>query len=234
MSEIPNPPPLRTIPISHGHTLERLRLLGWTPRTVYDIGAFQGLWSKRVHQIFPDSEVIQFEANPANQPALMRKGLRHFIVALGARDNEERVFFTPKTVVATGASLYRENTSFYEDQNLITYKVLTRRLDSLSAEQQLPPAQLIKIDVQGAELDVIAGAAETMKGCDALILETSLLNYNKGAPLFGEVVSAVTKLGFACVDLCEVHQLLGVVIQLDLLFVRKPLYQRFYAASGLL
>ncbi len=219
--------------ISHENSLGKLRALGWEPRTIYDIGAFQGVWSDRVRRIFPDSEIIQFEANAENAPALAHRGFRHFLTALAAEDNDTRIFFAAKNAVATGNSLYRENTAFYAGENLILRQVVTRRLDSLVAEHKLNPAQLIKIDVQGAELEVIAGAAAAMASCEALIVEASLLAYNEGAPLFGDVVSVLTQLGFKCVDLSEIAMQAGMILQLDLLFVREPLYQKLHAAAGL-
>ena len=69
-----------------------------------------------------------------------------------------------------------------------------------------------------------------------MIIETSILPYNKGAPLFAEVVSAVDKLGFKCVDVC--HKLRrgppNALTQIDLLFVRDALYQRYCTAAKLI
>jgi FkbM family methyltransferase len=220
---------------SHATALARLRQMGFAPGSVYDIGAFHGQWSKDATRIFPGANFVQFEANADNEAALAGSGQQFFITALAATDGEERAFYSPKQVIATGASLYRENTGFYADENLVTRKAVTARLDTLAAAHKLEPAQLIKIDVQGAELDVLAGAQETMKHCEALIVETSLLNYNKGAPLFGEVVAAVDRLGLTCVDICEINRIgPGMILQIDLLFVRDTLYQKYYAAAGLL
>lgn len=220
---------------SHLTALERLRSLGWQPRTVYDIGAFHGQWSFEARRVFPEAEYVLFEANIDNEAQLRTGGWRYFIVALAAEDGSQRPFFVPKHAIATGASLYRENTEFYRDANLLTRTAATARLDTLVAAQRINPANLIKIDVQGSELEVLAGARDAVGRCDALILETSFLNYNKGAPLFGDVVSAVNQLGFKCVDICEIHPIAsGVIVQIDLLFVRNDLYQRYYSAAGLL
>ena len=96
------------------------------------------------------------------------------------------------------------------------------------------PADLIKIDVQGAELDVIAGAKTALSRCEALIIELSLASYNKDAPLIGETLPAITQLGFRCVDICELHRApAGNVLQADFLFVKPALFAAIGKASGL-
>ena len=65
--------------------LKNLRASGFIPRTIYDIGAFQGQWSREAGRVFKAAEIIQFEANSDNAPNLRQNGRRFFIVALAAR-----------------------------------------------------------------------------------------------------------------------------------------------------
>ena len=110
----------------------------------------------------------------------------------------------------------------------------TRRLDALAREMQLPPPDLIKLDVQGAELDVLAGAGDLLRNCSALIAELSFLSYNEGSPLIAEVIAGIARYGFRSVDICEVHKTrIGSVLQMDILFVSNALFERFRAAAGL-
>lgn len=221
-------------PLSHTTALHRLCHMGWQPNVVYDIGAFRGNWSRSVKAIFPTSEFVLFEANEDNELYLKNSGFRYFMGALAAKDDDERVFYTQHNTVATGASLYRENTSFYADENLVVRKIKTMRLDSIIVRNKLSYPNLIKIDVQGAELDVLAGAESALEFCEVLIVELSLLNYNKDAPLFDDVVKAVSRLGLKCVDICEIHRVgRGFLLQMDLLFVRPSLYEKYHSAAGL-
>jgi hypothetical protein len=99
-------PPHSPEAISHAATLQRLRLLGWRPSTVYDIGAFQGQWLKDASRIFPMAEFLLFDANPDNEAQLTRSGYRYIIAAVSAGDEEERTLFTTKIAnCGTGASL---------------------------------------------------------------------------------------------------------------------------------
>ena len=172
--------------------------------------------------MFPEAAFVLFEANADNAAHL--SPLRHFTVALSAQDGEKSLFL-PREGDATGTSLYRENSAHYDAGNLIVRNVATARLDTLVAAERLPPADLIKIDVQGAELDVIAGAKTALSRCEALIAELSLASYNKDAPLIGETLPAITQLGFRCVDICELHRAgAGNVLQADFLFVKPTLF----------
>ncbi len=78
----------------------------------------------------------------------------------------------------------------------------------------------------------MAGGSLALQGAAALIVEVSLIDYNKQAPLIAEVLAGVERAGFRCADLCEVHRNNSFVLQLDLLFVRPPLFAKYSAAAG--
>jgi FkbM family methyltransferase len=213
--------------LSHHDALLRLKAHGFFPTTIYDIGAYRAGWSGIAKQVFPGATLTLFEANADNLPYLEASGHRYFSVALADVDGE-RSFFLPRAGDVTGASLYLENSSRYAEGNVIERKVSCARLDTVVKENSLRPAELIKIDVQGAEIDVIAGATEAIHYCDALIAELSLVQYNYNAPLMGDVIAAIGERGLRCVDVCELHRTdAGGVFQADFLFVKPTLFDRY-------
>jgi len=224
------PPPM----FSHEKALQRLASFGFAPKIIYDVGAFHGYWTKAAKKVFPRAQYMLFEANPDNAVKLAETGERHLIAALAAADKASRTFYLPKSAVGTGASLYREQTEHYAGDNLRAVSVTTRRLDALVADERLPMPDLIKLDVQGAELDVLAGAGDVLTHTSALIAELSLLTHNEGAPLFAQVVEGIDRLGFKCADVCDVLRAdNGGVMQIDLLFVKPALFEKFRSAAGL-
>jgi len=219
--------------LSHRNALLRLKSLGFAPAVVYDIGAYRGGWTRLAAEVFPAAQFVLFEANRDHAGALAASGRRHVIAALGETDGGSRAFHVPRQGDVTGASLYVESTAHYAKENLQVREVETMRLDTIVARETLPAPDLIKIDVQGAELEVLAGAGEVLRHAAALIVEVSFVDYNKGGPLAAQVIAAVDRLGFRCADVCEVHRSVrNFVLQLDLLFVRPALFAQYGAAAG--
>ena len=77
------------------------------------------------------------------------------------------------------------------------------------------------IDAQGAELLVLAGASKTLASVQVLLLELAVVQYNLGAPIFFEVHAAAERLGFRAFDVSELHYTNAILIQIDIMFVRK-------------
>jgi FkbM family methyltransferase len=80
-----------------------------------------------------------------------------------------------------------------------------------------------KIDVQGAELKVLAGAEETLRRTALLVVETTLFNTFSDGPLAGDVVAYMAARGFVLYDIAGFlyRPLDGALMQLDLAFVPK-------------
>ncbi len=219
---------------SHHQTLRRLSSVGFTPDIVYDIGAHTSTWTKLARRTFPNSEFVLFEANPHLEPALAVMGERYFIVALSDTDGGQRTFHLPinPEVSTTGGSFFGASRSASAEIGASDIQVKTSRLDTLQSVNGLPLPALIKLDVEGAELEVLLGGRDLLRSCSAIIAELTFVR-NDGAPLAHEVMKGIYDLGFLLVDLCKIRRTaaLGDVCQIDALFVNKPLYDTFRLRS---
>jgi FkbM family methyltransferase len=126
------------------------------------------------------------------------------IGVLSDQDGKTVEFYENKENPA-GNSYYRENSQFspaathlYSDEHKVIKVAST--LDTVVKQRGWPAPDLIKMDIQGAEMDVLKGAQETLKSCQNLILELQTVEYNTGAPLKDEVISYVESLGFRLVE----------------------------------
>jgi FkbM family methyltransferase len=161
------------------------------------------------------------EANPNCESYLRLLGKPYNIVALSDKEGYADLYVEKTNPVATGASLYRENTDWYSEGKYETITVPTKTLDSCNYfNGEL--IDFIKLDVQGAELDILNGGEKTIKNTEYVLIEVSLVEYNQGAPLIDKIVDKMMEYGFYMLDIVEYHsfpQLYnGAIFQLDVLF----------------
>jgi len=148
-----------------------------------DVGANLGQSIVSLHKLFPRSNIIAFEPNPACKELLsyfslsMKKSLMVYHVGLGDFDGE-LTFSVPE--LEDGIKLLQEG-SF--DQTVFFESVTIKRIREPFKLHKIPiPIQrlddyclnpsLIKIDVQGFEMQVLYGAAQTIaRSRPVLLLE---------------------------------------------------------------
>jgi FkbM family methyltransferase len=198
---------------------------GFSPKLAFDIGANVGEWNINFRKMFPGCRVISFEANSNCVRELKRKNIEYVEGLLGAKDGAECEFYLSNEMYPGGASIYREKTTFYNDDIIITEKMKMRTLETVlkNCDENLLSSKidLIKIDVQGAELDILRGANDVLKNTDFILLEISLMTYNENSPLFAEVIEFMNERNFALYDILEFHYLQGCCLQIDGLFLNK-------------
>ena len=96
-------------------------------------------------------------------------------------------------------------------------------LDSLFRDRSVRHPLLVKLDVQGFELEVLRGGAQILDRAEVVILEAALLPYNKGAPLLSEVILFMEHAGFVVYDFCGQfrRQTDHALFQTDVAFVKE-------------
>lgn len=188
-------------------------------KSLIDIGAAHGDFIKMFRYIFGYVEVTAIEANKNDAYYLDTLGCNVIYKAVGKPGKQ--IFYTnPNDPVGGGSSLYLENTSFFSEPEKTEMEVVA--LDSLGLT-----ADFIKIDIQGAEYDVLMHGQETIKNAKFLLLELSFLNYNLDAPLIDDVLDLARQLGFRMIDTFGPtkggHLYNGRKNQVDVLLARKDL-----------
>ena len=200
---------------------------GFNPKKILDIGANIGEFYDICKSIWGDSEIYLVEANKNCETILKSKSNNIFIEVLGDKDNDEVIFYmTTENTLCTGNSLYLEKTKHYSEDKLIKEKRLTKTINNLFKDIEF---DLIKIDTQGSELDILKGASKILNNTKFIIIETSIKEYNIGAPLENEVIRYMESIGFDGYDELEVHAWpvnggpfnIGEIFQRDLIFYKK-------------
>ncbi len=195
--------------------LEFWKTKGMNPSVVYDIGAHNGSWTKGIQPLFPDAKFIAFEPNREHQE-LLQDISSHFIL-LGNK-SEIVPYYTNAIGCTSGNSIYLEKTIYFNPQTAFIQMLPLVRLDEYIQKQNLPIPDFIKLDVQGAELDVLQGLGDYLKSVKYIVAETSLHRYNEGAPLIEDIITFLKNESFEIIDFVELHKINGYLAQVDILF----------------
>ena len=187
---------------------------------VLDIGAYVGDWTTCFKYIYPDADVLMVEANLECEKMLKKVG--PYKMALLSDESGKEVEYHKLT---TDQPLHHTGNSIYLEQSHVTklFKPETRTTQLLSEVVPVKDYDLIKMDVQGSELDIIKGSLDLIKRSNYLLLETQVAEYNKGAPYIGEVISYLRDQGFHLEDLMELNYATDtdVLINVDVLFKKE-------------
>jgi FkbM family methyltransferase len=215
--------PAEILRLGHIDSLELLELCSSLPiRTIYDIGANVGTWSLLARSVIPKAEVHAFEPLEVCRAEFLRNteavgGIRLHEVALAACNGTATMHVG---AVADVSSLLPPSQRVSGDKATMCI-VQTRSLDSYITERGLPTADLLKLDVQGYELEVLGGAHNALKNARAVICEVSFVPLYHGQCLFADVVTFLAREGFALRALAEATPMGRALEQTDALFLRS-------------
>jgi FkbM family methyltransferase len=200
---------------------------------VYDIGACHGEWSLMMKkELFPNSKFIMFEANEKNISRLEKSNIEYFIEVLSDVDDKEVTFFCDAKDTSHGDSYYKEKTNLYN--NNYGKKIKTITLDTLIEKNNLPLPNFIKIDTQGSELDILNGSKKAIRNVSLILLECPIIEYNENAPNIQNYLSFMKNNNFVPIQLIESHELDGILVQIDIMFMRKDLKEKYLGKTNLL
>src|SRR5690606_2178677 len=73
-------------------------------------------------------------------------------------------------------------------------------IDNLLATGKVPAPQLVKIDVQGCEMQVLQGGSALFRSAEVFIIETNLYRFMPECPLLHEVIAYMAERGFRVFD----------------------------------
>ncbi|HEY1207223.1 MAG: FkbM family methyltransferase [Bryobacteraceae bacterium] len=133
-----------------------------------DLGAHVGYYSlKAAAMVGPSGRVLAVEPNPETlrklRANIRESGAAQVVVEpVACSDSEGVVDFFASPRENTSASSMSKVNAAQGNSVSATYRVRTRRLDDIVRESGVTRVDVIKIDVEGAELLVLKGAGETL------------------------------------------------------------------------
>ncbi len=197
---------------------------------IYDIGAYRGEWSSLLNKTsLKNKEFFLFEANEENKEYLKTLNFKYFIQVLS--DKEKNVDFYSQA--STGDSYFIEQTNLYKNDCKPKLKK-TSTIDNLIKNNNLPVPNFIKIDTQGSELDILKGASKSLSNCSLIYLECPIIEYNLKSPNLNDYIEYLNSIDFIPYDICDTHRIDNVLIQIDILFIKKSIFHEIHPEKKIL
>lgn len=198
-----------------------LASLGFRPATVIDVGVADG--TLELYRAFPDSRLLLIEPLEEFEPELKsilssHRGL-YVLAAAGVESRDIVINVHPDHL--HGSSTYKETMGAQADGYERIIRMVT--VDDMVAKEGLAGPFLLKVDVQGAELDVLKGAQATLAETEVVALEVSMFELMTGAPQFHDVVACMKKYGFVAFEVVPAlnRPLDNALAQVDMIFVKE-------------
>lgn len=207
---------------SFTEALDHLRSTSYFPGLIIDVGAADG--TPPLQNVFPDAHFFWIEPLAEFESSL--KGLQQKLKGeyiISAAGSKEGSFILNVHKDFHGSTLLNEEDGHAADG--IPREIPVTTLNKLYHEHNWKQFNriLLKIDVQGFELEVLKGANEVLNNVDVIILEVSLFRFLKDSPDFYDIVTYMKNIGYVVYDIIgginrPFDHALG---QKDLVFVKE-------------
>jgi FkbM family methyltransferase len=197
------------------------------PKHLIDAGANRGQFALAALSVFPDIRIDCFEplARPAAALEAWAKtassNIRIHRMALGAQSGNAQFYVTSRD---DSSSLFNPGKAQGEMGISVKAKIMvpTNRLENVIMSEGISRPCMLKIDVQGGELEVLKGIGRCANVIDWIYVEVSFIELYEHQPLFTEVYSYLTTIGYNLrgVANCHTDPMKGPT-QADVLFCRS-------------
>ena len=175
--------------------------------TIFDVGSSSGWFLEKAFVFFKDAEYYHFEPrrdailNLKKIISKLKSNSKTFNLALSNKNKFKETFWVME---------YADASSLVNNTNWklipIKNKIFVRlaRLDSIVKELNINKIDYLKIDVEGAELNVLLGAQNTLKTrVSNVMLEIGAVRHQKGPKETLKIFNLMFKLGFYLIDTYE-------------------------------
>jgi FkbM family methyltransferase len=218
-----------------------LDLVGTKKPIIFDVGAHFGESIDYLKGLFLEPTIYSFEPDPDSFDILTSKslsGVKCFNIALASKEGESTFF---RNKISHTNSLFRVNVNskdsigvtnakakgddeYFNDFNS-EIKVKTTTLDTFQKNHSLGIVDLIKIDVQGAECEVLKGGSKFLLNARILIIEISFFDYYENQTSFLDVESLISPLNFRLFSISEIsnNPMNGRTDWVEAIYVNKNL-----------
>lgn len=183
---------------------EQFRLMGQNVACIVEVGSADGRDSQMYAEKFPTAKIHAFEPLAENFEKLSKRAAANSrILAINSAVSDHAGFAKfHVTNLPDASSLFAPNRTgstfdkYTELERLTDVSVMT--LDSYVAANDLKSIDLLKIDAQGAELKILAGARKLLerRGINVIYTEMNFMNIYSGGAKWFEISAFLNQFGY--------------------------------------
>lgn len=183
-------------------------------KTIIDVGASDGRWSRMCMDYYPKANYLLIEAQEAHRSGLELFKLQFnnvdYVIA-AAGDREGKIYFDNSDLFGGLAS----DTPFVK--NCIEVPVIT--IDKLLSDKQLEGPFLIKLDTHGFEVPILEGAKKALKSSQLLVIEAYNFKLTETSLKYFELCQYLEQLSFSSIEIVDL-----MLRQKDLAFWQMDIF----------
>jgi FkbM family methyltransferase len=182
---------------------------------IFDVGAHYGETALRYNTLFPGASIYSFEPFPDSvvkfrQNVREYSNIKVFEHALSNVQGESILYSNSSD--ATNSLLDSNKTDSWIDNETKTNDTITVKtdtVDSFCQRMNIGSIDILKLDVQGAELLTLQGASGMLQGkkINLIYTEVEFIEIYKGQPLFHDITTYLLQYGYKLFGLYTAHTL---------------------------
>jgi FkbM family methyltransferase len=186
--------------------LAHAKALGFSPRVIFDGGAFRGEWAREAARMFPGARLVLIEPNPFAREQIgrtigkLQPAPTVLPFALGDSPGKAKLKLWGEEASDAGASLL----DHVVGEPGRVFEVAVETLDAVSRQTSLLP-DLVKLDLQGGELSALKGATRVLGHAEFMMVEFGCLEAYIGRSTPRDLLELMYANDYCLYDVVDLH-----------------------------
>jgi FkbM family methyltransferase len=188
-----------------GNFFPLIKRFGFDPKHILDVGANHGNWTREAIQYFPQAHYTLVEPQDelrTHIQDLVDRGFQLRWINAGASD-QPGVF--PLHILGPDHSSTFLQVPRTESESLRKVEVPLRTLNEIVASSGLPTPEMVKIDAEGLDLKVLAGASQLFGRTEIFFAEASI-GQNDFDNTALALIQKMSDAGYRLIDITDLNR----------------------------
>jgi len=200
-----------------------LKRIGFDPRHIIDVGANHGYWTRAALQFFPQACFTLVEPQDnlrTNIEDLIEQGYKLQWINAGAGDKPGTLMFTVAPRDDSSSFVPTSQAALATGRPQVP--VAVRTLNEIVASSSAPAPEMVKIDAEGFDLKVLAGASNLFGKTEVFLVEAAVCAPRLENSML-EVIKRMAEAGYKPMDITDLNRSPkhGVLWLCELAFIRN-------------